>query len=263
MEWKEFTEKNRRAWNEANEKHVKARLEQDCFEIRNEDQFLEPVILNYIEDNNLIKDKTIAQLCCNSGRETISLKRLGAAKIVGFDISDEAIKEARLLNRQAGEDCDFIQTDVYDIGKEFNNGFDLIFISAGSLIWLPDLKQFFAITSRLLKNGGGVLIHEIHPLVWTLEDAPSTNPLQISNSYFKEGPVLEHGGLDYIGDEDYEGEENYTFDHTFSDILNALIKNGFKILEVNEYPQDISGCFHHLEGQEIMLPLSYMLFAST
>lgn len=261
MEWKEFTEKNRMAWNEANEKHTKARLENDCFDIRDTDQFLDPVVINYIEEHNLIKNKTVAQLCCNSGRETISLKRLGAANIVGFDISDEAIKEAASLTRQAGEECDFIQTDVYDIGKEFTNCFDLIFISAGSLIWLPDLKQFFAITSRLLKSGGGVLIHEIHPWVWILEDAPVTNPLQITSSYFKEGPVLEYGGLDYIGDEDYEGKENYSFDHTFSDSINALIRSGLTIMEVNEYPQDISGCFHHLEEKEIKLPLSYLLFA--
>lgn len=261
LDWKKYTQSNRKAWNEAAKKHKKARLEKGCYEFDATKQYLDHVVVNFIQENKLVKDKAITQLCCNSGRETIALKKMGAKRCVGFDFADEAILEAKYLAQQTGQQCEFIQADVLEIGKEFFNCFDMIFVSAGALIWLPDLKRFFEISAKLLKKGGGVLLHEIHPLVWILEDAPLSNPLQITNSYFKEGPILEYGGLDYIGNEDYQGEANYSFDHTLADIFNAMIDSNFKIKKFNEYQEDISACFSHLEQSDIKLPMSFLLYA--
>jgi len=92
---KRFTESNRAAWNEVMPLHQRASshaldqlfsqpayVQQDKTEI----DLLQKVGL---------KGRNVAHLCCNNGSELLSLKNLGAAECVGFDISDQAILEAR------------------------------------------------------------------------------------------------------------------------------------------------------------------------
>lgn len=256
MEVKKYTEQNRAAWNEVSRFHVKAREQK-----KGTKQGLDPVITSFMEEHTIIKGKNVAQLCCNNGIETMALKKMGALTCIGFDISDEAIAEAKKLNGEEKLDCHFVRTDVYDIPKVYDNSFDLVFISAGALTWLPDLMEFFPVVYRILKESGQLLIYEIHPFIWMLEEAPKNNPLKLSSSYFKKGPVVSYGGLDYIGHEEYQGKINYTFDHTISQIINSILVQSFNIKKYNEYSHDISACFEHLEKEKIKIPMSFILYA--
>lgn len=256
MNIKKFTQQNRIAWNEASIFHAQAREGEGNIHPKR----LDPVVHAFIEDHHLVEGKKVAHLCCNNGRETIALKKMGAYQCVGFDISDEAITAAKTLDVPNELKCHFIRTDVYDIPKDNGSTFDLVYISAGTLIWLPDIHEFFQIVYQLLEDRGGVLIYEIHPYIWMLEEAPKNNPLQLTDSYFKNRPVISYGGLDYIGHVDYKGERNYSFDHTISHIINSLIANHLTIKSYYEYPHDISACFSHLEKEEIKIPMSYILY---
>ena len=137
---REICEKNREAWNEATVFHQKARnnslqegfknldfttLDRDCDEIL----FGK---LNKID----LKDKIIAQLPCNNGRELLSLIKLGAKKGIGFDISDIAITEANELKAISDLNVEFYRTNILDIDNTFNETIDFIYISEGSLQWL-------------------------------------------------------------------------------------------------------------------------------
>ncbi|MBN1298326.1 MAG: class I SAM-dependent methyltransferase, partial [Actinobacteria bacterium] len=84
-----------------------------------------------------ISGKDVVQLCCNNGVELLSLKNLGAKNTTGFDISDEAIKEAKERSALSGINSDFIRTDIYDIKEKYNSSFDICYISAGVLFWMP------------------------------------------------------------------------------------------------------------------------------
>ncbi len=262
MEKKDFTEKNRLAWNEAAIKHKTARQKKGDPLLQEGFVDLDPTIIEFFKNHADPKGKRIVNICCNDGRETISLKRMGTGECVGFDISDEAILTARNLARATGMDCKFIRADVYDIDPSVHGQFDLAFISAGALCWLPDLDGLFAIVSALLRPGGNLLIYEIHPFVWMLEDAPGDNPLQISGNYFKDGPVVNYGTLDYVGNEDYEGQVNYSFDHTMGEIITSVSRAGFRIEIFKEFPHDVSAEFDHLEKSNLQLPLSYILYGT-
>lgn len=258
VEREEYTQQNRKAWNEASQLHARARgkkKERDAFP-------LDPLVTGLMEKYQLLQGKTIAHLCCNNGRETMALKRMGASCCVGFDISDEAIAEAQASDVKPALKCRFVRTDVYDIPKEYEDTFHLIYISAGALIWLPDLDRFFQIVQGLLKSQGEIFIYEIHPYLWMLEGAPETHPLQLTNSYFKQGPVISYGGLDYIGHNNEGEEKNYSFDHTLSHILNSLIKNRFTLKGFYEYSHDISACFSHLDDEKIQIPMSFILYGA-
>ena len=91
---KQYTQANRAAWNEAMPRHREANGS------KWDDAFSRPgfVAMTGVELEMLgstgVSNKKIAHVCCNNGVELMSLKNMGAARCVGFDICDAAIEEA-------------------------------------------------------------------------------------------------------------------------------------------------------------------------
>jgi 2-polyprenyl-3-methyl-5-hydroxy-6-metoxy-1,4-benzoquinol methylase len=240
---KKYTEANREAWNEVTPWHQKAAKE------KWDSAFMQPgfVCLDSIEVDILqqvgVGGKSIAHLCCNNGIELLSLKNLGAGGCVGFDICDEAIKEAQERAQRSHIACDFVRCDVYDIAAQYDNQFDMVYITIGAMGWLPDLKRFFARAAALLRENGRVFIHDMHPFAEMLPFDSSTQPATLSlvGPYFKTEPYVDYGGLDYLGHAEYiSSKPQYGFVHTLSTILMSLIANGIAIEHFSEYETDIS-----------------------
>jgi SAM-dependent methyltransferase len=258
---KHFTEANREAWNEAMPYH---RIAMDAVWDK---RFSDPdyVFQTEPELSELqrigIKDKDIAHLCCNNGIELLSLKRLGAGYCCGFDISDAAIVDAKRRARMINLPVSFYQSDVYEISSEFNSRFDLVYITIGALTWLPDLRDFFAVVARLLKENGKLFIYESHPFMQVLPydvSGKTENPVIVSD-YFKEGVTIFNDGLDYYGGADYHSKDCCEFIHPLSDIFNAIIANGFHLTAFHEYEHDISNGLEWVERLSLRLPLCYIL----
>ncbi|MDQ0569989.1 SAM-dependent methyltransferase [Variovorax paradoxus] len=207
---------------------------------------------------------SVAQLNCNNGRELITIKRMGAGRCVGFDISDEFVSQARQLNEAAGLDCEFVSSDVYDIGPEFAGQFDVVVVTAGALCFMPDLPRYFAIARSLLNKDGVLTIYEAHPLTrMFLKDRDRKGePLQFVRSYFESDPVLHTAGLDYQGGTTYEAKPIYYFQYKLSDILRAFTQAGFLIDNFEEHDRDPSQSRQSLESLAAKPPLSYILTGS-
>jgi len=134
MDKANYTEINREAWNQVAKLHQKASKEKLITQVQLEDfSTLDPVEKE-IFNNMSLKGKKVAQLCCNNGQELISVIKSGAEAGVGFDISDEAISEAKEYAGLASVNCDFIRTNIYEISNEFNNSFDIVYITVGTLL---------------------------------------------------------------------------------------------------------------------------------
>nr|MBN2277470.1 class I SAM-dependent methyltransferase [candidate division Zixibacteria bacterium] len=263
MDIKKYTEANREAWNEVTPIHRKARRVdlKEAFRKKGFSTLDDIVTLKFKELG--IADKNVAQVCCNNGRELLSMLNLGAVSGVGFDISDEAIAEACELAEISGLNGHFVRTDIYDIGPEYNAAFDLIYISIGALPWMPDLERFFTVVAGMLKSGGFLVIYEQHPLVYMLalqgdKEFDKAEPARLVHSYFREEPWVENTGIDYIGKSRYSSKTMYNFTQPLYKIMNAIIRNGITITEFNEYAHDISSEFEHLLDNG-KLPLSCLL----
>lgn len=265
-EIKKYTDANRAAWNEATLIHQKARIEKNI-DIKKAFTQKGYSTLDEYETAKLkeigLEGKRVAQLCCNNGRETLSLLNLGAESGVGFDISDEAIKEAKELAEISGLNCQFVRTDVYDIGEEYYDSFDLVYITIGAMAWLPDLYKFFTIVSKLLKKGGHLMIYEQHPFQYMLatEDDKEFDPkypLNVVYSYFRTEPWVYNDGIDYIGGTSYKSSTTYDFTCKLTNVINSVIKNGIRLDEFTEYSHDISNEFE-MQAKEQLLPLCYIL----
>jgi hypothetical protein len=80
-------EQNRLSWNAATQAHNSHKADQARF-------YREGGSKLYPEEAALLGDltgKSVVHLQCNSGQDTLSLKTLGAGRLLGVDISDEAI----------------------------------------------------------------------------------------------------------------------------------------------------------------------------
>jgi len=261
----DYAEKNRAAWNQAAPVHRAHR----------KDALLQAVkspsfnVLDQTAQRTLstigIEGCKVAQLCCNNGRELISLLKMGASSGVGFDISDAFIAEARQLAALAEVNCKFVRTNVLDIREAHHRRYDLVFISVGVLSWFADLDRFFAVCQRLLLPGGSLFIYEMHPFLDMLAapDDPEydiEDELKIAFPYFSTKPWVSVNGLDYVGGTTYESSEAISFPHTFSEIFTTILSNGFRITSFEEHPYGVSGAFKHLEKHQ-KIPMCYTLTA--
>jgi SAM-dependent methyltransferase len=209
-----------------------------------------------------IKDKAVAHLCCNNGIELLSLKNLGANECVGFDISDVAIQEAHERAERCQINCQFVRSDIYEIGSEYESQFDVVYLSSGSLGWMPDIMLFFAKAADLLKEDGHIFIHEIHPFSEMLpfDDTEDDDFLRIVEPYFKNEPYIDYGDLDYVGGERYSSTKSqYWFVHKLSEILMGLIENQISIEHFSEFETDVSAEHMRIEQAQAGIPLSYIL----
>lgn len=134
-------EQNRLSWNAATRAHHSHKADQAKFYLEGGDKL-------YQEEAALLGEftgKSVVHLQCNSGQDTLSMKRLGAETLPGIDISDEAISFARRLSADSGIEASFLRADVYDWLASAASGaerWDVVFCSYGAVIWLSDLATW-------------------------------------------------------------------------------------------------------------------------
>ncbi len=204
--------------------------------------------------------KDVVQLCCNNGREILSIKNLGAGRCLGIDQSRAFLEQAAEFAAAGGIDCDFLQADVYRLPESLKARFDIAVVTIGVFGWMPDLERFFAVTAGLLRPGGCLLVYEDHPILNMFEEGEQPLPPRPAYSYFEAEPLGDDQGLDYFGGRRYRGKTNYWTCHRLSDVVMGCLRNGLTLEDFQEYAHSV-GCWQVFEDQAAQLPLSYLLVA--
>lgn len=253
---------NKQSWNQ----RVHLHLESDFYDMPN---FLAgKSSLNDIELNLLgnLAGKKVLHLQCHFGQDSISLAKLGAA-VTGVDLSDEAIQEAQRLAQQIGVDARFICCDIYDLPNHLQDQFDYVFSSYGTITWLPDLDKWAQIIAQFLKPEGKFVFAEFHPVVWMFDD----NFEHIAYRYFQSEAIVELNEGSYAAQDAAVQLESVTWNHSLSEVIGSLIKQGLQIESFDEFDYSPYDCFHntvevaprkyrikHLENK---IPMVYALVA--
>jgi spermidine synthase/SAM-dependent methyltransferase len=254
----------RQAWNEAAPIHRQATFERLKESFSGSPQY---TCLDEVHVQELrrigIAGRDVGQFNCNNGRELISVRRLGARRCIGFDISDDFVGQARELAEFANVDCSFVQTSIYDIPEEYSKEFDLIFVTAGALCFMPDLGAYLRTAARLLRPGGAVTFYESHPIVdmFRMDRDRREDPLKLEYSYFDAEPMLHTAGLDYQTQTTYDAKPIYYFHHTLASIVMACINEGLCIEMFAEMDSDPSLACRSLEESAVRPPLGFILTA--
>ena len=207
------------------------------------------------------KGKRAVQICCNNGREILSLKALGAVPVLGIDQSRAFLDQAEQLARAMGSDCQFLCADIYDLPAETPRDLDLALITIGVFGWMPDLTRFFAVVADLLAPGGQLVIYETHPML-EMFDPASTQPFTPSISYFQDGPDIDDVAITYDGPTGEKAGISYWYVHTMGAIVTAAIKAGLTIERLTEHPHSNRETeFDIYEGRDAQVPMSFTLVA--
>lgn len=236
-----YLEINRNSWNAKVEPHLKS----DFYFV---DEFLNGrTSLNSIELNLLgdISGKEILHLQCHFGQDSISLARMGA-KVTGIDLSDKAIEAAKELNEKCGTDAEFLVSDVYELPKNLNQKFDIVYTSYGTIGWLPDLKKWAEVIQHFLKPRGKFVFVEFHPVVWMFDD----DFTHLKYNYFNEKPIVETYEGTYADFSAPLSQKYVMWNHPTSEVLNSLIQNKMEILSFDEFDWSPYPCFQHVEKFE-------------
>jgi SAM-dependent methyltransferase len=239
-------EQNRLSWNEATKAHNSHKGDQAGY-FRNGGMKLREEEVGLLGD---LRGKSVLHLQCNAGQDTLSIKQLGAEKVLGVDISDEAIAFATQLSADSGLEATFVRSDVYDWLAEAAKGderWDIVYCSYGAIIWLSDLTTWAKGIAAILKPGGRFLTVEFHPIEMMFEvDFSHRYPYSTRGKpvTWEEGIgdyVAEFGAEDmpYAWQEGVQGFKNRHASHEFawatSEIITALLEAGLVLEHFREY----------------------------
>jgi hypothetical protein len=133
--------------------------------------------------------------------------------------------------------------------------------------WLPDLDSWARIISKYLKTGGIFYMAEFHPVVWMFDDDFTQIKYYYEN---RELIVVDSKGTYTNRDADITAKE-YSWNHSISEVLNALIRHGLKLEFFNEHMYSPYPCFNNLiqgedglwriKGMEGKIPMVYSLMS--
>ena len=242
---RDLHEDNRRSWNAATRAHNSHKGDQAAF-LRTGGSTLFPEEIRLLGD---LAGASLLHLQCNSGQDTLSLAR-SARRVVGVDISDEAISFARRLSSDCGIGAEFVRADVYDWLPQAARSaarFDVVFSSYGALGWLSDISDWAAGIARVIAPGGRLVVVDFHPNLAGLDGdwrrrgdlprgaAPDSSVEGVSDYVVDAGEALVPWGFE-------EGEPAFVnphpcheFNWSLDDIRSAVEAAGMAIDVCEEY----------------------------
>jgi 2-polyprenyl-3-methyl-5-hydroxy-6-metoxy-1,4-benzoquinol methylase len=186
-----------------------------------------------------VSGKTLLELQCHIGVNSLSLARMGA-KVTGTDISDDAIDIASEFAQELDIDAKFVRANLYDLPAVLDGQFDMVFTGYGTLSFLPDIAGWARVVAQFLKPGGTVTIVEIHPVLNLFNDVDGE--LRVGRSLFNSRQVhheMSSSYADRIADEvPVEKHSIYGWRWTIEEVVNALIGAGLTIERLREVPYD-------------------------
>ena len=171
----------------------------------------------------------LLHLQCHFGKDTLTLARAGAL-VTGLDFSPAAVDAARHLAGRAGlaDRAEFVCAGV-DGAAEALGGrtFDIVYVSFGSLCWLPSVDRWAEQVGSLVAPGGRAYIHDGHPLADALDDEGRV----LAHTYFEEPePYVDDADTSYTdGERRLVHRRNYSWNHSLGETVTALIRHGLRL----------------------------------
>ena len=233
---KQFFETNQKSWDTRVDTHVDSEFYNNKAFIAGENS-LKEIEIAFLGD---VKGLKILHLQCHFGQDSISLSRMGA-EVTGIDFSPKAIETAKELAIKTRQNTRFICSNIYDLPEVFNEQFDLVYTSYGTIGWLPDLNRWAKVVAHFLKPKGKFVFVEFHPVVWMFDDDFS----KVAYNYFNSGPIIENEIGTYADKNAAISSEYVMWNHDFGEVLGSLLYENLELKQFQEYDFSPYNCFSH------------------
>ncbi len=236
--YSQYFETNKKLWDSKTPIHIQSKF-YDMEAFNNGSNSLRKIELGELPD---LSGKNILHTQCHFGQDTLSMERMGA-RTTGVDLSPVAISSAEKIRDELNLTARFITCNIYDLDQHLNEDFDMVFTSYGVIAWLPDLYLWADQICKRLKKGGVFYMAEFHPVLYMFD----WDKQKIAYEYFNNGEAqMEINQGTYVdGDADIILKE-YFWQHSLSEVLNALVSNGLEIVNFNEYEYSPYDCFPNM-----------------
>ena len=182
-----------------------------------------PVLKAMLPD---LTGKSVIDLGCGYGWFCRSARELGAARVTGVDISEKMLARASELTDDPA--IDYQRSDLESLALA-QSSLDLVYSSL-ALHYLTALDTLFGNIERALKPGGSLVFSMEHPIYtcasrqgWLTDD--NGERFWGVNQYQDEGKRISNWLADGV----------VKYHRTLGTTLNALIKAGLTLQEVNEW----------------------------
>ena len=243
-------EANRLSWNEGAAHGYTPEIQHTIEFLSSGKSNLHPVERSYL--GPILPGLGLAiHLQCASGRDTLSLLNEGVQRVIGVDISDVHIANARQISAALQARAEWYRCDLLDTPASLDGTADLVYTGRGALCWLQDLDSWARVVARLLKPGGLVSVFDGHPFTWLFKPEAST---------------YEYNGIDffrhcesgvgwpdtYIGDIGIPAEQQarkYECLWPVSSVFQALTHAGLAVIHFGEHPNSYWEEFQHLRPE--------------
>jgi len=255
---KNAIESNRQAWNDSARHHQESAEWKALLSEVTQAGFscLDETLRGLLEQVG-VDGKDVVQLCCNNGRESLSLFALGARSVVGVDQSAAFLEQARVLNSRSPHQAEFIEADIHHLPESLRNRFDVALITIGVLNWMPDIGEFFRHVASTLKPGGQLVIYETHPFL-EMVDPDAEDPFRLATSYFRREPFVQQEPIVYVGKVEQQVAPSYWFVHNLGAIFTAALDAGLNIAHFKEYPHsNREEAYDQYLNREAQMPMCF------
>jgi len=212
-----------------------------------------------------LQGRRVANLLGSNGKVAVCMALLGADVTV-VDISSENARYANEMAYEAGVSIRYVVSDVMAIPlDEYHSRFDIVIMELGILHWLMDLDRFFHIVTKMLREGGRMIVRDFHPM--KAKALRWENGAMVASGNYFDSEI--HQGLvpyaKYLSEEQQEQlTQVRTRGWTLGEIVTSIAGSGLRIQVLNEeagasqrwvFPEDAP------EGIEDRLPGLYMIVA--
>lgn len=177
-----------------------------------------------------LKGKRILDLGCGFGWHCRYAIEQGAKSVVGIDISERMLSEARKSTKS--QDIKYIKMPIEDIGYP-EDTFDVV-ISSLAFHYLESCTETFSKVNTCLTKRGSFIFSVEHPIFtsdekqdWCYDEKGNILHWPV-DKYFEEG----------IRKTNFLGEEVIKYHKTITNYVNNLIRSGFEITEIREPEPD-------------------------
>ncbi len=188
----------------------------------------------YLDEVGNVKGKRILNLLGSKGNKAVCFALLGADVTV-VDLSSDNKRYAMELAEAAGVPLTYIVKDVLELQNEELSTFDIVILEMGVLHYFVDLHPLFNKVSTLLKETGVFIVRDYHPFIsktLRIKDGEAVLDGDYFKAEFLEVDVAYSALLPTQVQQQLE--KNVIRQWMLSEVVNALIDSGLKLMKLNE-----------------------------
>lgn len=194
-------------------------------------------------------------LQCSHGLDALSLWSLGAREIVGIDLSERMLEQARRKAELLGAPATWHHADVLAPPAELDGTAELVHTGKGALPWVLDLGEWARVCARLLAPGGHFHLYEGHPLNWVWATDAAEVRLRAEWDYFARAARVNDDFpglfLDNAAPPGTEPRRAYERQWSLGEVVTALAEAGLVLVRLAEHAEHFWPQFPHVPPDQL------------